>query len=48
MAAILVKDVPDELRNLFKAICAERGKTMREGIIELMRKAVESRRWVRR
>lgn len=39
-----MKDVPGELRNLFKAFCAERGKTMREGIIELMRKAVESRR----
>jgi hypothetical protein len=44
MAVILVKDVPDELRNHFKAMCAERGKTMREGIIELMRDAVESRR----
>ncbi len=48
MAAILVKDIPDELRNLFKAICAEQGKTMREGIIELMREVVESRRKVRR
>lgn len=48
MAAILVKDIPDELRNLFKAICAEQGKTMREGIIELMREEVESRRKVRR
>ncbi|NWG13913.1 MAG: hypothetical protein HXY20_10310 [Acidobacteria bacterium] len=44
MAAILVKDVPDELRNLFKAICAEEGKTMREGIIQLMRGAVERKR----
>ena len=48
MAAILVKDVPDELRNLFKAMCAERGKTMRERIIEMMREAVDSRRKVRR
>jgi hypothetical protein len=48
MAAILIKDVPDELRNLFKAICAEQGKTMREGIIELMREVVENRRKVRR
>jgi hypothetical protein len=48
MAAILVKDVPDELRNLFKAICAEQGKTMREGIIELMQEAVESKRKARR
>ena len=48
MAAILVKDIPDELRNLFKAICAEQGKTMREGIIELMRELVENRRKVRR
>jgi hypothetical protein len=48
MAAILVKDIPDELRNLFKALCAEQGKTMREGIIELMREVVENRRKVRR
>ncbi len=48
MAAILIKDIPDELRNLFKAICAEQGKTMREGIIELMREVVENRRKVRR
>jgi hypothetical protein len=48
LAAILVKDIPDELRNLFKAICAEQGKTMREGIIELMREVVENRRKVRR
>jgi len=48
MAAILVKDVPDELRNLFKAICAERGKTMREQIIELMRDTVDNRRRGRR
>jgi hypothetical protein len=48
MAAILVKDIPDELRNHFKALCAEQGKTMRERIIELMREAVESRRTGRR
>jgi hypothetical protein len=48
MAAILVKDIPDELRNLFKAICAEQGKTMREGLIELMRETVESKRKARR
>jgi hypothetical protein len=44
MATILVKDVPDELRNLFKSICAEDGKTMREGILRLMREAVERKR----
>ncbi len=44
MAAILVKDVPDEVRNLFKAICAEQGKTMREGIIELMQRAIDDKR----
>jgi len=44
MAAILVKDVPDELKNLFKAVCAEEGRTMREGIIALMREAVERKR----
>jgi hypothetical protein len=44
MAAILVKNVPDEVRNRFKAVCAEQGKTMREGIIELMTDAIERRR----
>jgi hypothetical protein len=48
MAAILVKDVPDEVRNLFKAICAEQGKTMREGIIELMKRAIDEKRKGRR
>jgi len=48
MAAILVKDVPDELRNLFKAICAEQGKTMREGVLQLMREAVDNQRKGRR
>jgi len=48
MAAILVKDVPDEVRNLFKAVCAEQGKTMREGIIELMKRAIDDRRKGRR
>jgi len=43
-----VKDIPDELRNLFKAVCAEQGKTMREGIIELMRGTIESKRKARR
>jgi hypothetical protein len=47
MATILVKDVPDEVRNLFKAICAEQGKTMREGIIELLRRAIEDSRKAR-
>jgi len=44
MATILVKEVPDELRNLFKAICAAEGRTMREGIIELMSGAVARKR----
>ena len=48
MAVILVKDVPDEVRNLFKALCAEQGKTMREGIIELMKRAIEEKRKGRR
>ena len=48
MAAILVKDVPDEVRNLFKAVCAEQGKTMREGIIELMKRAIDDSRKGRR
>jgi len=48
MAAILVKNVPDEVRNRFKAICAEQGKTMREGIIEMMNEAIARGRTARK
>ena len=36
MAAIIVKGIPDELRDAFKASCSARGITLREGIMELM------------
>jgi hypothetical protein len=36
LAAIIVKGIPDDLRDAFKAWCSARGITLREGIIELM------------
>jgi hypothetical protein len=36
LAAIIVKGIPDDLRDTFKAWCSARGITLREGIIELM------------
>jgi hypothetical protein len=38
LAAIIIKGIPDELRDAFKARCSARGITLREGIIELMMK----------
>lgn len=41
MTAITLKQVDAQLRNEFKAVCARRGVTMREVILELIRKEVE-------
>jgi len=41
MATLNLKDVPDDLRNHFKAVCALQGKTIRDVIMELMQKEVE-------
>jgi plasmid stability protein len=44
MGTMIIKRMPDELRNQFKAACAAKGKTMREELIRLMQEAVEKYR----
>ena len=44
MPVINLRNVPDDLKNQFKAVCAEQGKNMTEVLIELMKKEVEKRR----
>jgi hypothetical protein len=41
MSIILIKDVPEKVRNDFKAICYRQGQTMKAKLIEYMRKAAE-------
>jgi antitoxin component of RelBE/YafQ-DinJ toxin-antitoxin module len=41
MAVINLKDIPDKLRNEFKAVCALEGIAMKEAIIKFMEKAVK-------
>jgi len=41
MAQLIIKDIPDVLRNDFKAICAKKGTTMKAEIIKFIRKEVE-------
>lgn len=41
-SAVLVRNVPKQLRRDFKALCARRGTNMTEHIHRLMRQAVES------
>jgi plasmid stability protein len=44
MGNIIIKDVPENLKREFKAICAIKGKSLKEEIIRLMRKEVETER----
>jgi hypothetical protein len=44
MATINLRDVPDELHNQFKAACALQGKSIREVLIDLMKREVEKGR----
>jgi phage terminase Nu1 subunit (DNA packaging protein) len=41
MGNILLKDIPEDLKRKFKALCATRGKTMKEEILRLMKEEVE-------
>ena len=41
MAVVYIKNVPDELRNKFKALCAEKGSNMREELMKYMKEVVE-------
>lgn len=39
---LFVKGIPRTTKNAFKAACASKGITMRDALIQLMRKYVES------
>ena len=41
MADINLRNVPNDLRNAFKSVCAARGKTLKEEIMRLMAEEVE-------
>ena len=41
MGTMIIKKIPDELRNRFKAACAVQGKTMREELIRVMQEVVD-------
>lgn len=38
--AILIKEVPIQIKNNFKAQCAKRGITLRQALIDLMQEAL--------
>jgi hypothetical protein len=44
MGTIIIKDVPEDLKREFKAICALRGMTLKDTLINLMSKEVEKER----
>ena len=44
MSTLIVKDIPVEVKNKFKALCAGKGKTLKEELIRLMREAIENDR----
>ncbi len=41
MGTFLIRDIPDELKRKFKALCAERGITMKEAFLKYMTEEVE-------
>ena len=41
MAAITLRDIPDELRNRYKAALAEQGRNMTQDLVEYMQRVVE-------
>lgn len=43
MGTMILKDVPDDLRNKFKSLCYAKGKTLKEEILRLMREELERR-----
>jgi len=48
MAVINLKNIDDEIRNQFKAVCAARGKTMTGEIVRLMKEEIEKHEKERR
>jgi hypothetical protein len=47
-AALMLRHIPRDLRDLFKAYCARRGKAMNEAVIEFMTKCIKEERIVPR
>jgi hypothetical protein len=41
MIPYTIRDIPEELHNSFKAACAERGMSMKEAFLKLMREFVD-------
>ena len=41
MGDMNIRDVPDDLKKNFRALCILQGKTLRDGIIDLMKREVE-------
>jgi plasmid stability protein len=41
MKTIMIKNVPEQLRNEFKAICARKGSTMSAEILKFIKQVVE-------
>lgn len=39
-STLYIRQIPNDVKNNFKAHCAERGLSLQDGIIELMREAV--------
>jgi len=41
MAAITLRDIPADLRNQYKAALAERGRNMKQDLVEYMQRVVD-------
>lgn len=41
MAAVMIKEIPDEVYKQFKAICKEKGLTVKGALINMMRAEIK-------
>jgi hypothetical protein len=41
MAVITLRDIPDNLRNKYKSILAEKGQSMKQDLLEHIKRTVE-------
>ena len=42
MATLHLRDIPDSLRNEYKAVLARQGKNMKQDILEYMQRVIET------
>ena len=42
MATLNIRDIPEDVRNKFKALCAVEGDTMTKVLIEFMKSCIEA------